>query len=62
METNLILSSSPHIHTRDSSRRIMLDVIIALLPAAIAGVIIFGAKTQYLKLHGIKTIFAYEIP
>ena len=44
METNLILSSSPHIHTRDSSRRIMLDVIIALLPAAIAGVIIFGAR------------------
>ena len=44
METNLILSSSPHIHTRDSSRRIMLDVIIALLPAAIAGVVIFGAK------------------
>ena len=44
METNLILSSSPHIHTRDSSRRIMLDVIIALLPAAIAGIIIFGAK------------------
>lgn len=44
METNLILSSSPHIHTRDSSRRIMLDVIIALLPAAIAGVVIFGVK------------------
>ena len=44
METNLILSSSPHIHTRDSSRRIMLDVIIALLPAAIAGVVLFGAK------------------
>ncbi|MGN0982430.1 MAG: RnfABCDGE type electron transport complex subunit D [Candidatus Limivicinus sp.] len=44
METNLILSSSPHIHTRDSSRGIMLDVIIALLPAAIAGVVIFGAK------------------
>lgn len=44
METNLILSSSPHIHTKDSGRRIMLDVIIALLPAAIAGVVIFGAK------------------
>ena len=44
METNLILSSSPHIHIRDSSRRIMLDVIIALLPAAIAGVVIFGVK------------------
>ena len=44
METNLILSSSTNIHTRDSSRRIMLDVIIALLPAAIAGVVLFGAK------------------
>lgn len=44
METSLILSSAPHIHTKDSSQRIMLDVIIALLPATIAGVIIFGAK------------------
>ena len=44
MESNLILSSSPHIHTRDSSRRIMLDVIIALLPAAVAGVVIFGME------------------
>ena len=44
METNLVLSSAPHIHTKDSSRRIMLDVIIALLPAAVAAVVIFGAK------------------
>ena len=34
MEANLILSPAPHIHTKDSSRRIMLDVIIALLPAS----------------------------
>ena len=47
METNLILSSSPHIHTRDSSRRIMLDVIIALIPAAIAGVVIFGISALW---------------
>ena len=44
MESSLILSSSPHIHTKDNSRRIMLDVIIALLPAAIAAVVIFGMK------------------
>ena len=41
---NLILSPAPHIHTKDSSRRIMLDVIIALLPAAVASVVIFGVK------------------
>lgn len=38
----LVVSSSPHIHTQNSTTRIMLDVIIALLPAAIAGVILFG--------------------
>ena len=43
MESSLILSSAPHIHTKDTSRRIMLDVIIALLPAVVASVVIFGA-------------------
>ncbi len=38
----LVVSSSPHIHTSNSTTKIMLDVIIALLPAAIAGVLIFG--------------------
>ena len=60
METNLILSSSPHIHTRDSSRRIMLDVIIALLPAAIAGVIIFGAKALGVIAAGVITAVVSE--
>ena len=60
METNLILSSSPHIHTRDSSRRIMLDVIIALLPAAIAGVIIFGAAALGIIAACVITALASE--
>ena len=38
----LILSNAPHIHTSDSSRRVMLDVVIALLPATVAAVVIFG--------------------
>ena len=41
---NLIVSAAPHIHGRDSSRRIMLDVILALLPAAAAAVVLFGVK------------------
>ena len=60
METNLILSSSPHIHTRDSSRRIMLDVIIALLPAAIAGVVLFGAKALALIPAGVISAIVTE--
>lgn len=38
----LIVSSSPHIHTSESTRRIMLDVIIALLPSCVMGAVIFG--------------------
>lgn len=39
----LHISSSPHLKTSESTNRIMLDVIIALLPSLIAGVIIFGS-------------------
>ena len=38
----LIVSSSPHIHTQNSTDRIMLDVLIALLPTSVAGAVIFG--------------------
>ena len=40
--SRLIVSSSPHIRTQDTTQRIMLDVLIALLPTSIAGCIIFG--------------------
>ena len=38
----LSVSSSPHIRSSATTNRIMLDVIIALAPAAIAGCVIFG--------------------
>lgn len=39
---NLNLSISPHIKTGEDTRNIMLDVIIALAPATLFGVVIFG--------------------
>ncbi len=39
------LSVSPHIHSGRSTTRIMLDVLIALLPATVAGVLIFGWRS-----------------
>lgn len=44
MNNDLILSVSPHIRSGITTRRIMLDVVISLLPAAIAGTIIFGVR------------------
>ena len=42
MENKLHISVSPHIHSKRSTQKIMLDVLIALLPVTIAGVVIFG--------------------
>ena len=41
----LTVSAAPHIHSGASTNRIMLDVIIALLPATVASVVIFGLKS-----------------
>ena len=38
----LIVSSSPHIHVKTTTRSIMGDVLIALTPAVIASVVLFG--------------------
>lgn len=45
MNNDLILSVSPHIRSNITTRKIMLDVVISLLPAAIAGTIIFGIRS-----------------
>lgn len=42
MNSTLTVSSSPHIRSNESVSRIMLDVVLALIPAAIAAVINFG--------------------
>lgn len=42
--SQLHIATSPHIHTKKTTTSIMLDVIIALLPATVAGFLIFGLK------------------
>ena len=44
MESKLHITSSPHFHSGITTSRIMLDVIISLIPALIAGTVIFGIK------------------
>ena len=40
----LVVSSSPHIRSKARTNRIMLDVVIALMPAAVMGTVIFGLR------------------
>ena len=56
----LIVSSSPHIREGITTRRIMLDVIIALVPAIIASVIIFGAKAFLLVCVSVASCVSSE--
>ncbi len=44
MNEKLIISVSPHIRAKTSTATLMLDVVIALMPALIASVLIFGIK------------------
>ncbi|MBQ2739407.1 MAG: RnfABCDGE type electron transport complex subunit D [Oscillibacter sp.] len=52
---NLKISAAPHIHSGASSNRIMLDVVIALLPATAAAVVIFGMKSLVVLLSCVLT-------
>ncbi len=45
MENKLHISVSPHIHSKRTTQKVMLDELIALLPATIAGVVIFGISS-----------------
>lgn len=44
MKQLLTVSSSPHIHAPDSTRSIMLNVIVALVPSLIWGIYVFGVR------------------
>ncbi len=46
----LTLSPSPHLHSGASTRKIMLDVLIALLPACVASVILFSLRALFVLL------------
>lgn len=41
---NVVISDTPHIRKKRTTKTIMLDVIIALVPAVIAGLVYFGAR------------------
>ena len=44
------MSAAPHIHSGASTTKVMLDVIIALLPASVAAVVIFGIQALWIIL------------
>lgn len=55
-----VVSSSPHIHQEESISSIMIDVIIALIPALIGGVYFFGFRSLIVVLTAVAACILSE--
>ena len=58
--SHLHVSTSPHIHSGNSTAGIMRDVLIALLPTSLAGVIIFGWRALLVLLVSVASAVGFE--
>lgn len=58
--SQLHVSVSPHIHSGKSTKNIMRDVLIALAPAAIAGVVLFGFRALLVMLLATASSVGFE--
>ncbi len=60
MQEQLYVSHSPHIAGGDTTQRVMLHVVIALLPALIAGCFVFGARALLVVLLCVVSCVVFE--
>lgn len=60
MDNLLVVSHSPHITSSDTVRRTMLDVIIALIPALIAGILFFGYRAFVVTVVSVLACVLFE--
>ena len=56
----LTASASPHVRTRDTTRGIMLDVLIALVPALVASVVLFGFRALAVTAVSVCSCVVFE--
>lgn len=57
---NMIVSVSPHIHAKDTTSTIMRDVLIALAPAVIASIVIFGFRALLVEVVCVAAAIFFE--
>ena len=60
MDKKLIVSPSPHIHGAFSTKRLMGDVLIALIPAFIVSVIVYGVDALVVTGVSVAACVAFE--
>lgn len=60
MENKLIISNSPHVHSGDSVKKNMYGVVIALIPAFIASLLVFGMGALIVTLTSVAACVFFE--
>ncbi|MBR3594470.1 MAG: RnfABCDGE type electron transport complex subunit D [Clostridia bacterium] len=58
--SQLFISASPHIRSKNTTTRVMLDVIIALMPAVVASFLLFGGRSLLLVATSVATAVLAE--
>jgi len=56
----LLVSPNPHIHSKVSTRSLMTDVVIALLPAAICSVVFYGPREALVLAVSVLSCVVFE--
>ncbi len=60
MAQRFLVNSSPHYRSGETTRTVMLDVVIALLPALVGAIIFFGFRALTLTLVSVGACIAFE--
>jgi electron transport complex protein RnfD len=56
----IIVSASPHVHSEKTSKRIMYDVVLALVPAFLVSLYVFGVSALVVTAVAIASCLAFE--
>lgn len=60
IKNKLVVSASPHFRSKSTTQSIMLDVIIAMIPALIASVVLFGYRPLVLTAVSVISCVVFE--
>ncbi len=60
MENKMIISPAPHVHGPNKTQRLMLDVLIALVPALVVSTVVYGLRVLALTLFSVCCCLLFE--
>ncbi len=60
MDNTVVISTPPHVKSKRTTRRIMIDVVIALIPCAVMGIVYFGWRAAVTEIVSVLSCVASE--